>query len=164
MKRIKVLLKLDTIISGMAFCMVLYHIASVFHLFVEPYEHQNIHLAFALVIVFLSAIQQSKKYFPLKLLFIILSLATKGLNRTNKYLEYGNEIIMPFYLIHQPVIIVISYFVVQWNAGIPAKLPIILIGSLLTAIGLIELLIRPFKPVRIIFGMKSAKDGKEKTK
>ena len=51
-----------------------------------------------------------------------LYLAMKHLNFSNKWLVYGNETIMPFYLLHQPVIIVIAYFVVQWEAGIPVKL------------------------------------------
>jgi peptidoglycan/LPS O-acetylase OafA/YrhL len=61
---------------------------------------------------------------------------------------------MPFYLLHQPVIIVIAYFVVQWDVGITLKLLAILGGSLLVTLGLIELLIRPFKVTRMLFGMK----------
>jgi peptidoglycan/LPS O-acetylase OafA/YrhL len=61
---------------------------------------------------------------------------------------------MPFYLLHQPVIIVIAYFVVQWDVGITLKLLAIFVGSLLVTLGLIELLIRPFKVTRMLFGMK----------
>jgi glucans biosynthesis protein C len=86
----------------------------------------------------------------------VLFLATKGSNRTNKYLEYGNEIIVPFYLLHQPVIVAIAYFVVQWDSGIVVKLPVLMIGSLLISLGLVEL-VRRIKPVRSIFGMKSGK-------
>jgi peptidoglycan/LPS O-acetylase OafA/YrhL len=77
------------------------------------------------------------------------------LNFSNKLLVYGNETIMPFYLFHQPVIIVVAYFVVQWDAGILVKLLVIGISSLLILLGLIELLIRPFKPMRRLVGMKS---------
>jgi peptidoglycan/LPS O-acetylase OafA/YrhL len=61
---------------------------------------------------------------------------------------------MPFYLIHQPVIILISFFVVQWDVDILVKLLIIVIASFTITLGLIELLIRPFKRVRVLFGMK----------
>jgi peptidoglycan/LPS O-acetylase OafA/YrhL len=61
---------------------------------------------------------------------------------------------MPFYLLHQPVIIVVSYFVIQWDAGIPVKLLVIGISSLLITLGLVELLIRRINPVRTLFGMK----------
>jgi peptidoglycan/LPS O-acetylase OafA/YrhL len=61
---------------------------------------------------------------------------------------------MPFYLLHQPVIIVVSYFVIQWDAGIPVKLLVIGISSLLITLGLVELLIRRINPVRTLFGME----------
>ena len=85
----------------------------------------------------------------------VLYLAMTYLNFSNKWLDYGNGTIMPFYLIHQPVIILIAFFVVQWDAGILVKLLIVVIGSFLITIGLVELLIRPFKPMRTLFGMKS---------
>jgi peptidoglycan/LPS O-acetylase OafA/YrhL len=84
----------------------------------------------------------------------VLYLGMKNLNFTNRWLEYGNETILPFYLLHQPVIIVISFFVVQWEATILVKLLAILISSFLITLGLVELLIRPFRPMRRLFGMK----------
>ncbi len=84
----------------------------------------------------------------------VLSLAITGLNFSIKWLVYGNETIMPFYLLHQPVIIVVSYFGIQWDAGIPVKLLVIGISSLLITLGLVELLIRRINPVRTLFGMK----------
>ena len=94
----------------------------------------------------------------------VLYLAMKYLNFSNKWLEYGKDTIMPFYLLHQPVIIVIAYFVVQWQTGIPVKLLVILIGSLLITLGLVELLVRPFKPMRRLFGMKPRRRKEEETK
>jgi len=84
----------------------------------------------------------------------VISFAITGLNFSNKWLVYGNETIMPFYLLHQPVIIVVSYFVIQWDAGIPVKLLVIGISSLLITLGLVDLLIRRINPVRTMFGMK----------
>jgi hypothetical protein len=93
----------------------------------------------------------------------VLYLAMTRLNFSNKWLVYGNETIMPFYLLHQPVIIVIAFFVVQWEAGIPVKLLVILIGSFLITLGLVELLIRPFKPMRMLFGMRPRRRKETKT-
>ena len=90
----------------------------------------------------------------------VLYLAMRYLNFSNKWLVYGKETIMPFYLLHQPVIIVIGYFVVQWDVGILAKLLVILVSSFLLTLGLVELLIRPFEPMRRLFGMKRSR-GKE---
>ncbi len=95
----------------------------------------------------------------------VLYLAMTRLNFSNKWLVYGNDTIMPFYLLHQPVIVLIAYFVVQWDTGILVKLSIILIASFLITLGLVELLIRPFKPMRRLFGMKPrrSKEGETKT-
>jgi peptidoglycan/LPS O-acetylase OafA/YrhL len=94
----------------------------------------------------------------------VLSLAMTGLNFSNKWLVYGSETIMPFYLLHQPVIITIAYFVVQWNIGLWVKMPIVVIGSFLVTLGLVELLIRPFKPMRRLFGMKPSRGEEAESK
>jgi hypothetical protein len=85
----------------------------------------------------------------------VLYLAMRYLNASSKQLAYGNESIMPFYLFHQPVIIVIAYFVVGWDTGVFLKLLAIVISSFLITLGLVELLIRPFEPVRRLVGMKA---------
>jgi glucan biosynthesis protein C len=84
----------------------------------------------------------------------VLYLAMKYLDFSNKWLEYGNSTIMPFYLLHQPVIVVIAFFVVQSSVGILPKLLVVVIGSFLVTLGLVELLIRPFTLTRRLFGMK----------
>ena len=84
----------------------------------------------------------------------VLNLARTHLNFSNNLLEYGNNTVMPFYLIHQPRIILLSFFVVQWEVDILVKLLIIVIASFTITLGLIELLIRPFRRVRVLFGMK----------
>ena len=94
----------------------------------------------------------------------VLALAMQHLNFSNRLLEYANETIMPFYLLHQPVIIIIAYFVVQWEISILAKILVIGISSLLIALGLIELLIKPFEPMRKLFGMKPKRGKEDETK
>ncbi len=89
----------------------------------------------------------------------VLALAIKHLNFFNKWLVYGTETIMPFYLLHQPVIIVIAYFIVQWDAGILTKLLVLVTSSFVITLGLVELLVRPFKPLRRLFGMKPRKEA-----
>jgi peptidoglycan/LPS O-acetylase OafA/YrhL len=73
----------------------------------------------------------------------------------SKGLVYGRGTSYPFFFLHQPVIIIIAFYVVQWDTGILPKLLVVVIGSFLVALVLIELLIRPFKPVRRLFGMKA---------
>lgn len=40
---------------------------------------------------------------------------------------------MPFFAVHQPVILAIAFVVVQWQAGIAVKLPALLASSLVVA-------------------------------
>ena len=62
---------------------------------------------------------------------------------------------MPFFVLHQPVIIVIAFFVVQWDASIEVKLPIVVLSSFAVAIGLHEFVVRRIRVLRPVFGMKA---------
>jgi hypothetical protein len=52
------------------------------------------------------------------------------------------------------VIIVIAFFVVQWDAGILVKLPVVVLSSFAVSIGLYEMIIKRIQPLRLAFGMK----------
>ncbi len=62
---------------------------------------------------------------------------------------------MPFFVVHLPVIIVIAYFVVQWNAGLLPKLLVVVLGAFAISLGLYQFVIRRVGPLRAMFGMKS---------
>lgn len=76
------------------------------------------------------------------------------LNFSNWVLKYGQEAIVPFFVVHQPVIIVIAYFVVQWNAALIPKLLVVVIGSFAASLLLYQLVIRRVGVLRVAFGMK----------
>jgi glucan biosynthesis protein C len=59
-------------------------------------------------------------------------------------------------VIHQPVIIAVAFFVVQWSAGIPVKMLAVLAGSFAVSVGLYELVIRRIGPLRAAFGMTAS--------
>lgn len=82
------------------------------------------------------------------------------LDFTNGWLQYGQEAVLPFFMLHQPVIMIIAFFVVQWDAGIPVKLPAVLLGSFAATIGLYELVIRRIGPLRALFGMPPRRQDK----
>jgi glucan biosynthesis protein C len=84
----------------------------------------------------------------------VLDLARTRWNSTNRLLVYGGEAIMPFYLLHQPVIIVLAYFVVQWEVGIWPKILVVVVGSFFITMAIYEVLVRRFKPARVLLGMK----------
>jgi glucan biosynthesis protein C len=94
----------------------------------------------------------------------ILSLGTKYLSFNHKVLAYGNEAVLPFYLFHQTIILVIGFFVIPVNMGILPKFLIITVISFPLILVLYEMVVRPFNAVRFFFGMrpeiKSKRDKK----
>jgi peptidoglycan/LPS O-acetylase OafA/YrhL len=85
----------------------------------------------------------------------VLYIGMRSLDYTNKWLRYGQEMIMPFFLVHQPVIIAIAFFVVQWDINLWVKLLIVVLGSFVVSLGLYELIVKRIGPVRALFGMKT---------
>lgn len=85
----------------------------------------------------------------------MLFVGMRFLNVGNKWLRYSQEAIMPFYVFHLPVIIVLAYFVVQWDTDILPKLLLLLPISFLVTAGICEVLIKHISPVRAAFGMKA---------
>ena len=83
-----------------------------------------------------------------------LYIGMRFLNFSNRVLRYGQEAIVPFFVVHQPVIIVIAYFVVQWNAALVPKLLVVVVGSFAASLLLHQLIIRRVSILRVAFGMK----------
>ncbi|MDN5285317.1 MAG: Peptidoglycan/LPS O-acetylase OafA/YrhL, contains acyltransferase and SGNH-hydrolase domain [Mucilaginibacter sp.] len=88
----------------------------------------------------------------------LLGFAKSKLNHTNKFLKYGNEAVLPFYIIHQPVIVLIGYFIVQSQFSIGVKYLIIVLVAFSIVMLSYEFLIRRFSVLRYLFGIsRSAK-------
>jgi putative Mn2+ efflux pump MntP len=90
----------------------------------------------------------------------MLFIGLRYLNHDNRALRYGQRTLLPFFVIHQPVILAIAYFVVQWQAALPIKLLVVVLGSFVVCIDLTELVIKRVGILRIIFGMKSERPVK----
>lgn len=90
-------------------------------------------------------------------IFAILGFGYQLLNRTDRFLTYANEAVLPFYILHQTVIIVIGYYVVQWNTGVGFKYLFITITSFMGIMLIYELLVRRINILRFLFGMRQSK-------
>ena len=90
-----------------------------------------------------------------------LTLATLGLghrflNRTNDLLRYASEAAMPFYLLHMTLSVLTGYFVIQLNASVIVKYPlIVLVAAGLTLIA--YEFVQRWNVSRWLFGMKPIK-------
>ena len=86
----------------------------------------------------------------------ILGYARKFLSFTNRFLKYGNEAVLPFYILHQTIIIIIGYFVIQWDINVYLKYLIVATLSFATIMLLYEGIKRT-NATRFIFGMRLKK-------
>ena len=85
----------------------------------------------------------------------LLGLGHRFLNFNNKFLAYGNEGVLPFYIMHHSVIYIIGYYIIQWSGNIGSKFLIISITSFAIIMLIYEILIRRFSLLRFLFGMKT---------
>jgi len=84
----------------------------------------------------------------------LLSVGAKYLNFNNKALAYANEALLPFYILHQTIILTVGWFVIPLDMGILPKFIIISVVSFVAIMVLYELLVRRFNVVRFFFGMR----------
>ncbi len=85
---------------------------------------------------------------------VALYVAGQKLNFRNKWLEYGQEAILPFYVLHQLVIFIFAFYILKWDVGILPKLTALLLSSFVVTMALHEFVIKRLKPTRALFGMK----------
>jgi glucan biosynthesis protein C len=87
--------------------------------------------------------------------FGVVGYAYEYLNRGSRFLKYSNEGIYPFYIIHQTVIVVMAYPMIEWDLSIPVKFLILGTLSFIITVLIYVVLVRPFRITRFLFGMKS---------
>jgi glucan biosynthesis protein C len=84
------------------------------------------------------------------------------LDFNNKQLRYGREASYPFFILHQPIIIFIAFYAVQWEVDLTIKLLVVVIGSFVVTLGLYEFFVRRINPVRALLGMGSRNSKRSK--
>ncbi|UCG53890.1 MAG: acyltransferase family protein [Dehalococcoidia bacterium] len=93
-------------------------------------------------------------------IFAILGFGSRYLNFNNRFLGYANEAVLPFYILHQTVILIIGFFVLQWNMGIAPKYFIIATSSFIGIMFIYEILVRRINMLRFLFGMRLKRKSK----
>ena len=69
-------------------------------------------------------------------------------------LDYANEAVLPFYILHQTVMLAVGYVVLQWAIPDVLEWAIIVVISFVIIMALYEYLIRRWNVMRFLFGMK----------
>ncbi len=86
-------------------------------------------------------------------LLAVLYLGIRWLNFPNRMLRYAEESILPVYVIHHPVVLLIASFVVTWNLGVWPKFAVILVMVAVLTLGIYEFGVRRWRATRLMFGL-----------
>ncbi len=85
----------------------------------------------------------------------IVGYGKKYLNRKHKVLDYLNQAVYPFYILHQTVIVVLVYYIVQThNESILSKYIYTVGMTFFVTVGIYHLLVKPYAIPRFLLGMK----------
>jgi glucans biosynthesis protein C len=87
-------------------------------------------------------------------IIFFVSMGMKYLDRESKYRKPLNEAVLPFYILHQTVLLLVGYIVVQWSWNSWEKWGFIAASSMFICVIIYRLAIVPYNPVRYLFGME----------
>ena len=88
-------------------------------------------------------------------LFAILGFGMRFLAFDRPVLRYTNEGVLPFYILHQTVLLGIGYFIMPWEIPDALKWVIVFAGSFIIIMTLYTLLVQKVELFRFLFGMKT---------
>jgi peptidoglycan/LPS O-acetylase OafA/YrhL len=84
----------------------------------------------------------------------LLGFARHHLNGSGAALAYLRESSLPIYILHSPAVVLVGYWVIQLDVGIPEKFALTLAGSVGLAMVVYHFGVRRFDPARLLFGMR----------
>lgn len=95
-------------------------------------------------------------------LLFIFYLGDKYLATAKKGLKYFSQASMPFYVLHQPIIVGLGYYLYQKSWNTPSKLLILTLGSFFIIMVIYQFIIQHISVLRVVFGIKGK--SKKETK
>ncbi|OKL41580.1 acyltransferase family protein [Pontibacter flavimaris] len=114
------------------------------------YWYQDTDLAGAEV-AFYHVLKQSNRWFWL---MVILGFALQHLQIRSRHLARANEMVYPFYILHQTVIVALGFYLRELNWSIGSKFTFISLGTFILCFILVRFVIMPFNWLRVPFGLK----------
>jgi hypothetical protein len=88
-------------------------------------------------------------------LFAILGFGMRFLAFDRPFLRYANEGVLPFFILHQTVLLFVGYFVMTWEIHAVLKWAIVFTISFIIIMLLYTFLVKKFELFRFLFGMKT---------
>ncbi len=87
-------------------------------------------------------------------LMAILGFGSRHFSLGKDFLAYANEAVLPFYILHQTVIVIIGFFIADWDMGLITKYVVLTTASFLIIILLYDRGVKRVPVLRFLFGMK----------
>ena len=87
-------------------------------------------------------------------LLTFLGFAAHHLNFSNRFLKYANEAVLPFYILHQTVIVTVGYLIRDWQLAVFPKYLFLAFVSFVIIMALYEFVVKRIGILRYAFGMK----------
>jgi glucan biosynthesis protein C len=84
----------------------------------------------------------------------------KYLNKSNAISTYASPMVYPFYIVHQTVIVILAYYVVQANDSVIMKYLFLSFVSLFLSLAFCHFIVKPFRITRFLFGVQLKVDKK----
>ena len=85
---------------------------------------------------------------------VLLGYGNRLLNKNTKTLTYLSRAAFPVYILHQTVMMVAAFFVVQWALPVWGKFSLIIVLSFAATLALYELVVRRVGFLKALFGLK----------
>lgn len=89
-------------------------------------------------------------------LLAILGAGHRWLDRESPLLRYLAEAAYPFYILHEPIDMLVAFFVIQLQTSIAVKFTLIVLLTTVFSLAVYDLVVRRIGLLRFLFGMKPA--------
>lgn len=77
--------------------------------------------------------------------------------------RYANEAVLPFYVLHETVIVAVAYVLLTWRIGAGLQYWLIVLASLAATLLLYDLGVRRTRLTRFLFGLKPTRGSQPTT-
>ncbi|WP_373233532.1 acyltransferase [Cohnella sp.] len=85
-------------------------------------------------------------------MFFIFYVGQRWLTRKSGFLTYASEALMPFYVLHQPVIVLMGYGLYQLELPLGTKMLLLILGSFAIIMGMYHFVVRRVEVVQFMLG------------
>ena len=87
----------------------------------------------------------------------LLGIGSRYLTFRNRLLQYASEAVLPFYILHQSIIVVTGFFIINWSTPVFVKYLFLSTTSFVIIVLIYEYVVRRLVFMRFLFGLKGQK-------